>query len=208
VAHPKFREGLLARAKAMRYIYQDQLEAAFKGSQYPEQYEAVVDHKGTLVYYRPAKPTDEPMLRDLFYSFSEDTIYQRYMGTIKSMPHREVQKLADIDYDERMTILALIKIKDKYKAVGVATYDLDRAHNEAEAAFMVSDKFQGRGIGSQMMEMLIKVARDKGIRAFTAELLSENFRMLDIFYRTGLKTETRLVEDTYLVKMDLWPKVQ
>jgi hypothetical protein len=32
--------------------------------------------------------------------------------------------------------------------------------------------------------------------------------MLDIFYRTGLKTETRLVEDTYLVKMDLWPKVQ
>jgi GNAT superfamily N-acetyltransferase len=107
-----------------------------------------------------------------------------------------------------MTILALIKVKDKYKAVGVATYDLDRAHNEAEAAFMVSDKFQGRGIGSQMMDMLIKVARDKGIKAFTAELLSENFRMLDIFYRTGLKTETRLVEDTYLVKMDLWPKVQ
>jgi acyl-CoA hydrolase/GNAT superfamily N-acetyltransferase len=208
VAHPRFREGLLARAKAMRYIYQDQLEAAFKGTQYPEQYEALVDHKGLSVYYRPAKPTDEPMLRDLFYSFSEDTIYQRYMGTIKSMPHREVQKLADIDYDERMTILALVKVKDKFKAVGVATYDLDRKHNSAEAAFMVSDKYQGRGIGSQMMELLIKVARDKGIKAFTAELLSENFRMLDIFYRTGLKTETRLVEDTYLVRMDLWPKVQ
>ena len=207
VAHPKFREGLLARAKSMRYIYQDQLENAFRGSQYPEQYEAVVDHKGVNVYYRPAKPTDEPMLRDLFYSFSEDNIYQRYMGTIKSMPHREIQKVVDIDYDERMTILALVKVKDKFKAVGVATYDLDRPRNEAEAAFMVSDKYQGKGIGSQMMELLIKVGRDKGIKAFTAELLSENFRMLDIFYRTGLKTETRLVEDTYLVKMDLWPKV-
>jgi GNAT superfamily N-acetyltransferase len=90
--------------------------------------------------------------------------------------------------------------------IGMASYDVDKGSNTAEVAFVVVDRWQNKGVGMQFMDMLIKIAKDKGIRALTAELLSENFRMLDMFYRTGLKVEARLVEDTYMINMDLWSK--
>ncbi len=70
----------------------------------------------------------------------------------------------------------------------------------------MSDRWQHRRIGTMLMDMMIAIARDRKIKAFTAELLGENMRMLDLFYRTGLKVETRLMEDTYLVTIDLWSK--
>lgn len=87
-----------------------------------------------------------------------------------------------------------------------AMYDLDKVSNTAEISFAVSDRWQNKRIGTMLMDMMIDVARDRKIKAFTAELLGENMRMLDLFYRTGLKVETRLTEDTYLVTIDLWSK--
>jgi len=87
-----------------------------------------------------------------------------------------------------------------------AMYDLDKASNTAEISFAVSDRWQNKRIGTMLMDMMIAIARERKIRAFTAELLGENMRMLDLFYRTGLKVETRLMEDTYLVTIDLWTK--
>jgi len=118
----------------------------------------------------------------------------------------ELSGLVNIDYTNRMTIIAMIKEKNTWRAVALATYDLDRERNTAEVAFIVQDKFQNKGIGMTMMEQLIRIGREKAIKAFTAETLSQNVRMLELFYRTGLKVETRLVEDTYLVNMDLWAK--
>ena len=86
------------------------------------------------------------------------------------------------------------------------TWDLDKESNSAEVAFIVGDRWQGRGVGSHLMETMVRIGRDKGLKYFTAETLVENNRMLELFYRTGHKVETRLVEDTYLVKMDLWSK--
>ena len=105
-----------------------------------------------------------------------------------------------------MTVIAMTKDGDHFHVIGMASYDVDKASNTAEVAFVVVDRWQNKGVGMQFMDMLIKIAKDKGIKALTAELLSENFRMLDMFYRTGLKVEARLVEDTYMVNMDLWSK--
>ena len=178
----------------------------FTGTIYPEQYEAVLMMKDVEVYFRPAKLTDEAMIKEMFYSLSETTMYQRYMGPKKQMPHKEIQRLIDIDYEGTMTVIAMTKDGDHFHAIGMASYDVDKASNTAEVAFIVVDRWQNKGVGMQFMDMLIKIAKDKGVKAFTAELLSENFRMLDMFYRTGLKVEARLVEDTYMVNMDLWSK--
>ncbi len=90
--------------------------------------------------------------------------------------------------------------------IAFAMYDLDKRSNTAEISFAVGDKWQNKRIGTLLMEMMIGIARERKIKAFTAELLTENMRMLDLFYRTGLKVETRLIEDTYLVNIDLWSK--
>ena len=205
VAHPKFRDELLAHAKSLHLVYQDQSDLALKAV-YPEQYEMVARLADRDIYFRPARTTDEQMLHELFYSFSDTTVYQRYMAPKKRFSHMELSGMVNIDYTNRMTIIAMIKEKNTWRAVGLATYDLDRERNTAEVAFIVHDKFQNKGIGMTMMEQLIRIGREKAIKAFTAETLSQNVRMLELFYRTGLKVETRLVEDTYLVNMDLWAK--
>ncbi|OPY32553.1 MAG: hypothetical protein A4E32_01135 [Methanomassiliicoccales archaeon PtaU1.Bin124] len=205
IAHPKFRDELLAHAKSLHLVYADQSDLALK-SVYPEQYEMVARLADKDVYFRPAKATDESMLHELFYSFSDQTVYQRYMAPKKRFSHDELASMVNIDYTIKMTIIALVKEKSTWRAIGLATYDLDRERNTAEVAFIVHDKYQGKGIGSTMMEQLIKIGRERSIKAFTAETLSANVRMLELFYRTGLKVETRLVEDTYLVNMDLWAK--
>jgi len=93
-----------------------------------------------------------------------------------------------------------------WEMTSFAMYDLDKATNTAEISFAVRDRWQNMRIGTFLMDMMIGIARDRKIKAFTAELLAENMRMLDLFYRTGLKVETRLIEDTYLVTIDLWSK--
>ncbi|QLH74283.1 MAG: GNAT family N-acetyltransferase [Methanomassiliicoccales archaeon] len=206
IAHPKFRDELLAHAKTLHLVYPDQIGASIK-SVYPEQYEMVARLADLDVYIRPAKASDEAMLRDLFYSFSDTTVYSRYMAPRKRFSHTELSSIVDIDYVDRMTFIALIKEKGSWKAVGVSTFDLDRTTNTAEVSFIVADRMQGKGIGTKLMEQMIKAGRDRSIKAFTAETLAQNVKMLDIFYRTGFKVETKLVEDTYMVKMDLWQKV-
>ena len=68
----------------------------------------------------------------------------------------------------------------------------------------VDTQWQGKGIGTFMMERLIAIGRDRGIKVFTAEVMTSNAKMLDIFYRTGLEVKTTLVEDTYMVRIDLF----
>jgi ribosomal protein S18 acetylase RimI-like enzyme len=192
-------------AKSLHYVYQDQMEAGYVGV-YPEQYEMVKVVADQEVYFRPAKPTDEGMLKEMFYSFSRDTVYNRFMGLKRSMPHRELQRIVNIDYDTRMTICGFVNEGGVWSMNAFAMYDLDKKSNLAEISFAVGDRWQNKRIGTMLMEMMIGIARDRKIKAFTAELLTENMRMLDLFYRTGLKVETRLVEDTYLVTIDPWSK--
>jgi acyl-CoA hydrolase/GNAT superfamily N-acetyltransferase len=205
IAHPRFRSELLMHAKSLHFVYQDQLEAGYVGV-YPETWEfvrVVADHE---LFFRPAKPTDEGMLKDMFYSLSWDTVYNRFMGLKRSMPHRELQRIVNIDYDTRMTICGFHNEDGVWSMVAFAMYDLDKQSNTAEISFAVSDEWQNKRIGTLLMETMIDIARERKIKAFTAELLTENMRMLDLFYRTGLKVETRLVGDTYLVTIDLWTK--
>ncbi|HOO04812.1 MAG TPA: acetyl-CoA hydrolase/transferase C-terminal domain-containing protein, partial [Methanomassiliicoccales archaeon] len=100
IAHPRFRAELLMHAKSLHYVYQDQMEAGYVGV-YPEQYETVKVIADREMYFRPAKPTDEPLLKEMFYSLSKDTVYNRFMGLKRSMPHRELQRIVNIDYDTR-----------------------------------------------------------------------------------------------------------
>jgi ribosomal protein S18 acetylase RimI-like enzyme len=203
ISHPRFRAELLMHAKSLHYVYQDQMEAGYVGM-YPEQYEQVRVVADQEMYFRPAKPTDEPMLKEMFYSLSRDTVYNRFMGLKRSMPHRELMRIVNIDYDTRMTLCGFVNEDGIWSMTSFAMYDLDKVTNTAEISFAVSDRWQNKRIGTALMDMMIGIARDRKIKAFTAELLGENMRMLDLFYRTGLKVETRLMEDTYLVTIDLW----
>ncbi|MBM4237859.1 MAG: GNAT family N-acetyltransferase, partial [Euryarchaeota archaeon] len=203
IAHPKFREELMASAKLHRYVFLDQSELPYRGLPYPQQYETYRTIDGVQVFFRPIKPTDEEMMKDLFYSFSEQSIYQRFMGPKMAMPHRELQHFVNVDYDAKIAIVAIVREKERSRIIAVGRYDLDKRTNVAEVAFAVHDDWQNKRIGTALMEILVRIGRERGIKAFTAEVLAENRPMLNLFHHSGLEVETKYEGNTYLLHMPL-----
>ncbi len=200
IAHPDFRGDLLAAAKERRYVFQDQI-SPHPG--YPWQYETdVVASDGTTFRLRPLRATDEGKLTDLFYSLSDDTIYRRWMTARKRMPHRDVLYYLNVDYRNTMAIVLETRQDNREpELVGVARYHLDRATNFAEAAFLVRDDWQGKGLGTELLQQLIAIARDKGVAGFTASVLATTRGMLHVFHRSGLEMRSRLEDGAYELTM-------
>lgn len=194
IAHPKFRPWLMAEAKQRKLVYADQVEPPLRVPVYPKQLEMRARTKdGAEFLVRPIKPTDEMMLREMFYDLSRESIYQRFFATRKTMPHENLQNFCTIDYDREMTLVASIRRNDREEAVGWASYTRNPdpssgqsdSEQTADAAFLVPDAWQGRGIGTVLMRRLTEIAEIRGINGFTAHVLSDNARMLRVFEKCG-----------------------
>lgn len=200
IAHPDFRAELLAAAKQRRYVFVDQIAGP---AEYPSHLEKTVELRGgEHVLLRPIRITDEAKLSDFFYSLSDDTIYKRWMHRLKQMPHKDLLFYLDVDYDERMALVAeATEPGRESEIVAVGRYVTDPKTSYAEVAFVVRDAWQGHGLGRLLLEALTEVARARGLVGFTADVLATNRRMLAVFLGSGLRVETRLDGEIYVVKM-------
>jgi RimJ/RimL family protein N-acetyltransferase len=202
IAHPKFRPWLLAEAKQHRFIYTDQLEPPVYVPIYPRALETHVrDKRGQELLVRPIRPTDESLLREMFYRLSRETVYQRFFSTKKYLPHENVQRFCTIDYDHDMTLVASIGSAEREQIVGWTLYSQDPATGFAEAAFVVDDAWQNRGIGTMLMRRLTEIAEARGIRGFTAIVLADNVRMLRVFEKCGYPIESVAQGETVALKI-------
>jgi len=201
IAHPDFRDQLLEDAKKRQLVYANQiLEPASK--RYPAQLEEQVTLRdGTPAVLRPIRPEDESMMKDMFYSFSEQTVYLRYHHVVRSMPHEQLQVFCNVDYEMEMTLIAVVGPPSAQEVVGVALYNRDPAGQAAELAFAVSDAWQRKGLGTILFEKIIAIARAKGISQFTADVLVENSGMLKIFHRAGMQIQTSMDSGVVHVEM-------
>jgi len=191
IAHPRFRPWLMKEAKALRLVYPDQLEPTAEGPLYPEQWEGwFAARDGTRVFLRPVRPTDEDLLKDFFYGLSSESIYMRYAGTRKTWPHEERLRIANVNYESEMTIVAVaIDENGHERLVGLGTYVVNPERNEVETAFIVADEYQGRGIGAALFRRLADVARTKGLRALVADVLPQNAAMFRVLQKAGLAVQ-------------------
>ncbi|GAB4266952.1 MAG: hypothetical protein Kow0092_20090 [Deferrisomatales bacterium] len=203
VAHPRFRKELLEAAKRLHYVYPDQIIPSALDL-YPEQYERPEEVAGTRVLLRPVKPTDEPLLKDLFYSLSDESVYRRYFSVIHYMPHERLQEELDLDYSTRMALAAVVESERGEEMIGLAQYVLDESTNYAEAAFLVRDDWQGKGLGGRLVRHLVEIARDQGVKGITAVVMPENRPMLHLFYKLGFTVESRMEEGEYHLVFDIW----
>ncbi len=202
IAHPKFRKKLLEGAKKLSYVYRDQILPDEKAV-YPEEMETTMVTKGgSELTVRPVRPTDEEMLSDMFYDLSDQTIINRFFSMLKSMPHRKLQQFCCIDYENEMSLVAITKDGVKQKVVGLGSYHLNPATHRAEIAFMMADAWQGQGIGTYMIQSLVKVAKSKKIKGFTAEVLRDNVAMIALMHKAGVEPKSTIVDGSYLFTMD------
>lgn len=160
---------------------------------------------GTQVVIRPIRPDDAGELQATFQRLSMESIYLRFLSFKKELSDEEARYLATLDYTSRMAYVAIYNENGQDIVVGVARYAmLDPAHPQvAEAAVVVSDEYQGRGLGKQLLRRLVVYARLKGIRSLRGNLQIGNDRMLTLVQRSGLPHQTRYVDGIWEVSIDL-----
>lgn len=203
VAHQNHRAKLLDLAVAMGYLPENQSKRSYLGSPYPKEFESYSEFNGQRMFIRPLKPTDEELSKELFYSFSSKTLQQRFMTTRQIQPRIERMGQVNIDYDLTMTFGIFIENHDVPEMVAMCGYERDPKNSSAEVSFAVRDDWQGKGLGSYMVKLLIEVGKSRDIKTFTAEVLATNVGMLNLFYRTGLDVNAKLEDDVYIVSFDL-----
>ncbi|MGC8580066.1 MAG: GNAT family N-acetyltransferase [bacterium] len=202
IAHPKFRKWLIDAAREHNIIYRDQLFIGDGKSEYPEILESYrTTYKGYEILLRPVKLSDEPLLKDFFYSLSDDSMYKRFISTRTDMPHDRLQKFVVIDYLKEMVILAVEKKDDREIILGMAQYIINPDNNTAEVAFVVRDDYQNKGIGTELLSYITYIAKKNGLHGFTAALLIENKHMLHLFEKAGFSVEKRAEGGMYELKL-------
>ena len=143
---------------------------------------------GSTVEVRPARPQDSEAVRAMHAAMSPDNIYLRFFSMSPGVAEQEARRVCREPDSDHAALLAW----QGDRLVGVAAYEPAGKPGVAEVAFAVSDDMHGRGIASLLLEHLVWQARQRGLRAFTAETLAENSAMLRVFADAGLPAKRRI----------------
>ncbi len=155
---------------------------------YPHRYETHWKTKdGIPILLRPIKPEDEGMILDLFSSFSERTILFRFFQLLKSMPHKQIVRYTQIDYDRDMAIVAVTSEGDKERIVGVGRLNYYPNLETSEFSVVVGDPWQRKGLGTKLLKLCIKIAKERGVSQLWGDIMAENEGMIKLCKRLGFK---------------------
>jgi len=189
IAHPKFRQWLLDEAKKINYIYSDQILPCDEEGRiciYPAQYETQITIRGgEKIRIRPVKTTDEPLLKELYYSLNERDRYLRFFEVRKEFTHSKTQSEVNIDYQTVFSIGAFVGEIGQEEMVGNATYYLNQDSNMAEYSFLIREDYREKGIGSFLYHHLIIIAKENGVKGFYGNIHIQNKKTVQIIRKGG-----------------------
>ncbi|HEY5429970.1 MAG TPA: GNAT family N-acetyltransferase [Solirubrobacteraceae bacterium] len=157
---------------------------------------AVAVRDAATISLRPVRPVDAPAIRTFLDAVSSDSLSLRFFGAPDLDGTAEL--MASDRYGDTFAVLALAG--SPAQIVAHASYVRTGARH-AEVAFLVADRWQGRGIGTILLERLVAHAGRDGVSRFVADVLPRNHRMLAMFRRTGLPLEIRCGEDAMVLDL-------
>ena len=163
----------------------------------------VILRDGSQVLLRPIKPEDEKRLLAFFYRLSERAVYLRFHQVLPRLPEEEAQRLCNVDYDSSFAMVATTGDGGDERIISVGRYYRLPQKDRAEIAFAVEDTYQGKGIGTHLLQQLAIIAKERGIRLFKAYVLVENPEMMEVFRDSGFPIEKELAEGVYRIFVDI-----
>jgi acetyltransferase len=170
---------------------------------YPSKY--IVPYRlkdGTQVILRPIRPEDEPIEAELIENLSEETKRFRFFYVIKEITHDMLVRFCNIDYDREMAIVAeYTDSSGRRRNVGVGRLIMDPFRRRGEFAVVVADDFQGKGLGTKLMDMLIQIAMEKGLESIYGLVMPENIRMIELCRKLGF--ELRHTPEEVIAELNL-----
>lgn len=171
-------------------------------SEYPAHWEAdVVLRDGGTGHLRPITPADVDAVQAFHMAQSQNSIYLRFFTYKSKLTPKELRRFTELDYKDRVAFV----ITHGQEIIGIGRYDRLDNPLEAEVAFNVSDAHQGRGLGSILLEHLAVAARENGIDRFSAEVLPENRKMIQVFSDAGYEVDKHYDDGVVSLAFDIDP---
>jgi len=149
------------------------------------------------VRFRAIKPSDEEAMRRLFYRFSDESVYYRYFSPVKTMPHSKMQEYVNVDCNRIVSIVAAVGRAGEEHIIGEARFAKNPTGHYADMGFIVDEDYKGLGIGFHLYGMLIRLAKERGFKGFTADVLASNKAMMRVFEKGELPVSARLEQSVF-----------
>jgi acetyltransferase len=155
---------------------------------YPKEFEISRKLKhGTNILLRSIKPEDELLWLEMFNNFSESSVWNRFFNVVKDPSHQFRARFCNINYENEIAIVAISK--DENKMLGVVRFTLDVDKKSGELAFIVADPWQGKGLGTMMVQHLINICRTKNIKTIYSFILPNNYGAIRFLNTLGFKPD-------------------
>ncbi len=155
------------------------------------------------VLLRPIRPEDEPLLHAFYQHASPADMRLRFFLTRREVPHSELARYSQIDYDREMTFVALPQGDGDQGLLGEARAVCDPDNQRAEFAIQVATSMQRQGLGRALMDKLLRHLRGRGVREVWGETLVENQGMAALARQSGFSVEPGLERGVYALKLTL-----
>jgi acyl-CoA synthetase (NDP forming)/RimJ/RimL family protein N-acetyltransferase len=186
------------------------MQSASDRHEYPAHWEAdVVLRDGGITHVRPITADDAQRLVSFYEQVSDESKYLRFFSPYPRLSAKDVHRFTHHDYVDRVGLAATVAgefiATVRYDRVDATGMPASAPADEAEVAFLVQDAHQGRGVASAMLEHIAAVARERGVRRFTAEVLPANTKMIKVFTDAGYAQKRSFEDGVVRLHLDLEP---
>jgi acetyltransferase len=160
---------------------------------YPKELEQRATFDGREILIRPLRPEDAAQHREFVTHISEEDMQARFFRAVKELPPGELAYLTQLDYERAMAFIAVATNEQGHReTLGVVRAQADPDNDTAEFAVLVRSDLKGHGLGSVLLEKIIRYCRDRGTRQIAGDVLATNERMLQLARAHGFHVDTTL----------------
>lgn len=174
---------------------------------YPKALEEVWPMRdGRKVLIRPIRPEDEPKHHVFVSKLTPEDIRFRFFGLVGELPHSEMARLTQIDYDREMAFIAVLVDENGEASgdtMGVVRTVTDSDNENAEFAVVVRSDLKGSGLGKKLMLKIIEYSESRDTAKVVGQVLTDNSRMLKFVESLGFKRVKYVESDIVEVALDV-----
>lgn len=172
---------------------------------YPSGLEETIELRdGEKVLLRPIRPEDEPAHADFVSRVSAEDYRLRFFSPMRSLPHSEMARFTQIDYEREMAFIATRSGPEGHpETLGVVRAITDPDNQRAEFAVLVRTDMKGQGLGELLMRKIIAYCRQRGTREIVGDILRENQAMRALATELGFKSTGGMGHDVVEVRLPL-----
>ena len=165
---------------------------------------------GLEVKIRSIRTDDKKRVYEAFRNLESESIYTRFFQLKKDLTEKELKTATEVDFENVVALVVTIGEGENEVIVGggrYVCYDAAPGSRVAEVAFLVEEDYHGQGIASRLVRHLSRIATEKGVYRFVAEVLPENKAMLAVFSRCGFPAKSHLEDGVMHVTISLTENV-